>query len=289
MNDDLEQRLEAMKQEIDALQIAVIGGSKPWYRNVATLLSIIALAFSFGTTYVSYRRTIVQDIQNTRQELRGLLQRLAALPRENLEAGKKYSDDPGSRGLVSGFLNQENALLARNAAELAKKLSDKWVSATEYYSIAVALQSSYDLAAANEFLDNALKANPDFNTEISCLRMVAGMKFTQGQPEAGRVEYQKALGIFSKYPQYDPYTRATTNVWTELNWAFSEGANNGFSLANQHVDNAEGIVAPLPRSPGVDMLKSQVAQARSQIYSGNPIPNTLPGPQISVAPPAPPK
>ena len=190
-----------MKREIDALQIAITGQSKPWYRNVATLLSIIALAFSFGTTYVSYQRTIVQDIQNTRQELRGLLQRLAALPKENVEASKKYSDDPAAKGLIGGFINQENALLGRNAAELAKKLPAKWVSATESYSIAVALQSSYDLTAANEFLINAIKANPDFNTEISSLRMMAGMKFLQGQPDAGRVEYQKALDIFAKYPQ----------------------------------------------------------------------------------------
>ncbi len=41
-------------------------------------------------------------------------------------------------------------------------------------------------------------------------------------------------------------------------------------------ENAENIVAPMPRSPGVDQLKSQIAQARSQIFGGampsNPIP-----------------
>jgi tetratricopeptide (TPR) repeat protein len=202
-----------------------------------------------------------------------------------VEAAKKYSDDPASRNLVGGFINQENALLARNAAELAKKLPTKSVSATEYYGIAVALQAAYDLIGANEFLNYAIKADPDFNTEIASLRMMANMKFMQGRPEAGRVEYQRALDIFSKYQQFDPFTRASTNVSTELSWAFSEANINALSLASQHVESAEAILAPLPRSPGADMLKSQVSQARAQINTGKPIPSTVSGSQLGVAPP----
>jgi len=63
MNEDLEQRVDLMKREIDALQIAVTGQSKPWYKNVSTLLSVTALLFSFGTTFVSYHRANIQDIQ----------------------------------------------------------------------------------------------------------------------------------------------------------------------------------------------------------------------------------
>jgi len=114
---------------------------------------------------------------------------------------------------------------------------------------------------------------------------MANMKFIQGRPEAGRVEYQRALDIFSKYPQFDPFTRASTNVLTELSWAFSEANINAFSLASQHVESAETILGTLPRSPGADMLKSQVSQARSQLDSGKPIPNTVPGSQLGVAPP----
>ena len=94
MSEDLEQRVETLRREVDALQLAIIGQSKPWYRDVSTLLSIIALLFSFGTTYVSDRRVAAQDIQSTRQELRGLLQRLAALPKENVDMTKKYQGDP---------------------------------------------------------------------------------------------------------------------------------------------------------------------------------------------------
>jgi tetratricopeptide (TPR) repeat protein len=282
MNEDLEKRVEVMKQEIDALQIAAAEKSRPWYQNVPILLSVIALLFSFGTTFVSYHRTNIQDIQSRRAELRALLQRLAALPRENVEVGVKYAADPGSKDMISGFINQENTLLARNAAELANRLPAKAISATEYYAIAVALQAAYDLTGANEFLQYAVKSNPDFNIEISCLRMMASSKFTQGRPDAGRVDYQRALDIFSKYPQYDPYTQASTNVYTELSWAYSEAANNRFDLASQHVESAEKILAPWPRSPGVDALKARVSQARSNISMGSPPSNLVPGLQMTV-------
>lgn len=289
MNEDLENRFELMKREVDALQIAITGQSKPWYKNVATLLSVIALLFSFGTTYVSSRRIAAQDIQSARQELRGLLQRLAALPKENVDAGIKYVEDPASRALVSGFINQENSLLTRNAAELARKLSAKSVSATEYYAIALALQNAYDLTGAQEFLNYSINAAPDFNTEIGALRMMAGMRFIQGSPEAGRVEYQKALNIFSKYPQYDPFTKISTNVWTELAWAFSEANNNSFSVASQHIENAEGLLVALPNGPGVSMLRAQVSQARSQFSSGKPLTNPVVGSQLDVTPSSSPK
>src|SRR2546426_3294976 len=96
MSEELEQKVDLMKREIDALQIAITGQTNPWYKNISTILSVVALLFSFGTTYVSYHRTSVQDIQSRRQELRGLLQRLAALPKENVDIQKKYANDPAS-------------------------------------------------------------------------------------------------------------------------------------------------------------------------------------------------
>jgi hypothetical protein len=284
MNEKLEEKVDLMKREIDALQIAISGKTKPWYQNISTWLSAIALLFSFGTTYVSYRRTVDQDIQSSRQELRGLLQRLAALPKENVDIRKKYADDPGSINLVGGFINQENALLARQAAELAKRLPGNLVSGTEYYAIAVSLQNSYDLSGADEFLKYSAQAAKDFNTEIAALRTTANLQFVQGRPEAGRVEYQRALNIFSKYPGYDHFTKTSTNIWTELAWAFSETGVGSLALAHQHVDNAKALANGLPHSPGAEMLKAQVSQAAVQFASGQPIVPPVAGSQLGVAP-----
>jgi hypothetical protein len=284
MTELLEQKIDLMKREIDELQIASAVRSKPWYKNASTMISVTALLFSFSTTYVSYSRAAAQDVHSTRQELRSLLQRLAALPKENVEIAKKYADDPAAMNMVSGFINQENSLLARQAAELARRLPENTVSGAEYYSVAMALQNAYDLAAASEFLGYAISATTDFNTEIAALRMSANLQFIQGHPEAGRVEYQRALGIFSKYPGYDPFTRVSTNVWTELGWAIAE-ATSGSPLVRHHVENAELLLNGLPRSPGADMLRAQISQAKNNFAAGIPAPSPAVNSPLGIAPP----
>lgn len=269
MNEDIERRLEEMKGDIEALQGAKKDVPKPWYKTIPTVISMTALLFSFGTTYVSNRRIAAQDIQSRRQELRSLLQRLSVLPKEMAEVGKKYQDDAGSAAFVSGYINQENALLARNAAEIAKKLPQDAVSATDFYAIAVALQNSYDLMGAQEFLGYSIATSPDFNTEIAALRVRANLKYLLGDADAGRLEFQRALEIFSKHPQYDPYTRTSTNVQTEVSWAISEANINSFAVALQHLGNAEKLVAALPNSPGAQNLLAQVNQAKFRISGGS--------------------
>jgi hypothetical protein len=270
MSENLEQKIELMKREVDAIQIAIMGQKAPWYRNISTILSIVALCFSFGTTFVSYIRTEKQDIQNTRQELRGLLQRLAVLPKEYVEIEKKYASDQAAMQVIGGLINQESTLLVRQAAELAKKLPKNLVSSTEYYSIAVALQSSYDLVGAAEFLKYTIEAAKDFNTEIAAIRMTAAMHYQRGKPEAGRVEYQRALDIFAKYPEFDPFTRASTNISTELAWTGSEANIGAMNLANLHIESGKSIVNGLPASPGTNNLRAQIAQTEAFLAAGRP-------------------
>lgn len=283
MSEDLEQTVALMKREIDSLQIAISSSAKPWYKSIPTLVSATALLFSFGTTYVSYQRTAAQDIQNTRQELRGLLLRLAALPKEDAESKKKYGDDPATMSLVGGFINQETSLLARQAAELVRRLPDHLVTGVEHYAIAIALQNSYDLAGAETFLKASARSATDFSTEIAALRLMGNLKFIQGQPEAGRVEYQRALNIFSRYPGYDAFVRASTNVWTELAWAYSEAGAGALDIARQHLTSARALIAPLAPSPGAEMLKAQLAQADQLFASNEPIVTPLPAGPLGVA------
>jgi hypothetical protein len=276
---NLDETLESMKKEIDALQIASAERLKPWYRNMSLLVAVIALLFSFGTTYVSYRKSAAQDIQARRQELRGLLTRLAAIPRENVDYSKRYVGDPAAASTIGGYLNQENTLLSRQAAEIAKKLPADDISAIEYFAVASALENAYDLTGTGEFLNYAIQTSKDFNTEISALRAIANLQFIQGHREAGRVSYQKSLDIFSKYPGYDDYTKTSTNIWTELYWANSEGGAGSIPLAMQHVSNAESLTTGLMASPGADSLKAQISQAKEMfIRSAANIPGMTPKP-----------
>lgn len=288
MRDDrLERRVDLMKREIDGMQVAMMSANRPWFRSASTIIAVLALMFSFGTTYVSYKRADALEIQSARQELRGLLQRLAALPKENLEAARKYASDPAAALLVGGFINQENAMLSRQASEIARRLPNEIVSPTEYYAVAIALQNAYELSGAREFLRMSLaaaEARSDFNSEIGALRMLAGLNFITGNPEEGRVEYQRARGIFTRYPHFDQYTKVSTNVWTELSWASSEAIARSPMLVNQHLESASGLLADLAPSPGLDALRAQVDQAKNQFKAMGQVANPSGQPSLLLTP-----
>lgn len=270
-NQDLALEIGRMRDEIDALQVALMKRQDPWFKNVSVVVSVLALLFSFGTTYVSYNRTNAQDIQSLRSELRGVLQRLASLPKENFEMAKKYQDDPDGSGLLSSLTAQENSLLVRQAAEMARKLPVGQVSAIEYFSIASALRDSYDIDGAMEFQRLAFKSSTAFADSLAATRMLADLLFLQGQPEAGRMEYQRALNIFSRYKGYHDYVQKSTHIMTELNWASSEAQSGFFDLANQHIASAELLVSALPPGPGSDQLRKQIDQRKRLINRAHPL------------------
>jgi tetratricopeptide (TPR) repeat protein len=262
--------ISLLKKEVDTLQIAMQEQRKPWFKNISTLISIIALFFSFGTTFVSYQRIQNQDIQNARAELRNLLQRIVSFPRENIEITKKYEKiDPNAMAIIGSSINQENTLLARQATEIANKIPSKYISATEYYSIGLALQNAYNLEGAKEFITKAINVSTDMNDRVGALRARANVLFLSGQPDAGRVDYQKALNIFNDFNSitYNDYIKKSTHIWTELAWAYSEANIRSINVALQHVQNAENLLSGLNATPesGIQQLKNQINQARTTI------------------------
>src|SRR5262245_15550532 len=117
--DDLAESIRVMKDEVRVLQVTTRSQKATWYKNISTWISILALLLSFGVAYFSYLRAKAQDIQNTRVELRTLLQRLSALSKEYFEVPYKYQHDPNAIGSVQSSIAQESAVLSRHAAELA--------------------------------------------------------------------------------------------------------------------------------------------------------------------------
>ena len=230
----------------------------------STTISLIALLVSSGTTFVTYIRTYKQDIQENRRELRTLLERLIAIPREKIEFTKRYAGDRDALFAFDQICNQENTLLSRQAAEVARRLKSKYVSATEYLSIGFALQRAYNLQGAKEFLELASASAADFNDKIAAVRTLAYVYFLMGKPEDGRAKYREAVQIFSEYQGYDQYTQFTTNIQTELNWSNAEASVNYRPAAIEHLDRAEELVNSMPAGFDNDGWRAQVAQARRQ-------------------------
>ena len=59
-----------------------------------------------------------------------------------------------------------------------------------------------------------------------------------GKPNDGRQQYQQELDIFFKYRNVDDFTKATTNIHTELQWAYSEENSGDIGLSEPHIVNA---------------------------------------------------
>ncbi len=233
-------------------------------QQITTIIAIAGFLFSFSTTIAAILRTRKQDIQTSRKELRELLERLIAIPREKIDATKKYMGDEAALFAFDQICNQENTLLSRQAAEVAKRLGSKYVSATEYLSIGYALQRAYNLQGAREFLELASNSATDFNDKIAAIRTLGYIYYTLGKPEDGRARFHEASQIFNNYPAYDQFTKVSTNIQTQLNWSFAEASVHSMSAAAEHLDQAEAFVHDLPYSPGTEGWKMQVAQARQQ-------------------------
>ena len=260
---EIKNQYRLLKKEVDALQISLMSSNTPWYKNIPVIVSVLALMFSFGTTFVSHKRIVAQDVQAQKTELRSMLQQLAVLPSKNFELTKKYSDDPRAIAFIGGQLNQENALIAFQAAELIRKLPSNKVAAIEVYSVALALQNSYEIQKANELYHLSYDLAEDMNTAVAAKRGIANSLFQLGQPEAGRVQFQEALNIFSRYKDHNSFIQKSTHITTLLNWSGAEAGVGYVEKSKQKIEEAREIADSLPPGQVTNQLKGQIAQAQT--------------------------
>jgi len=262
---DLVQKIEVMKEEIDALQISFMKEKTPWYKNVSTLIAMLALIFSFGTTFISYLHIREQDIQNSKSELRSMLQRLTSLPKENFEIQKKFMDDPVGTGLLGGYINQENTILSRQTLDLIKSLPQDRITAIEFFSTAQALMNAYDIINALECYQKSVEVSNDFNTELAARRGYANLLLYTRKLEEGRQQYESAINIFSRYKGYNRIIQIASNLETELLWAQSEANNNFKDKARIHVEKASGYLKDLPENQLKEGLKRKINQVAENL------------------------
>jgi tetratricopeptide (TPR) repeat protein len=254
----LRQSIEIMQGRIDELQTS-INVKRPWYTKLSTITSALALLFSFGTTYVSYKRVEAQDIQNSRTELRGVLQRLSTLPRDDYEIKKKYANDPASSVFLSSLFNQENSFLAQQAAEIADRIPD-YITASEYYAIQTGLINSAKQDQAVKYLEKAIEKARNPNDELAALRTKASLFFLNGHAAEGREIFARALAVFEKYPGFNDSYQKSVHVQTELIWHTAELRAGFHQNARARLDEAKKIALAVDSGPFREQLLKQVTQ-----------------------------
>ena len=257
-----EEQLDSIKKEVDALQIEIMQ-PKTWYRDAPTIISLLAVVFSLSTALASYWQVENQNRLSARSELRGLIQRLTSMPKEQAELYKAYSTDAATLGNLTSNWNTEYVLLASQAKELADRIPND-ISAPEYYAIVQALinnqQGGSD--AIPILVDAGLKVSRDINTELALTRSKANYKFMVGDIEAGRETYQRAIDLVDKYDTSSDLARSH-HAHTRMVWANSEYMSGNCDRAKKISDEAINEISDIPSNPFIDSLKGQINSAKA--------------------------
>jgi len=260
----LQSELSNVQRDLEAIKIAGAFSAQKWFQNPSVLISLLALLFSFGTTGVSFYRINQQFVHDARTELRGLIQRLNQLPRENLEYYKKYADDPQAQTSMSSFVNAENALVAKQAAEVIERIPGD-VGATEYSLVAYALNNSALVDKAIKLFEQGLLVSNDVNDEAALLRSYGATLINTGNIAKGRDQFKKALEVFQKYTPMNQGYVEFTHFYTELNWGNAELSVRQCSEAKRHLESAEHHLTALPPGPVTESYKGELNLLRQQI------------------------
>ena len=257
--DDVGAQMALMKREIDALQRSAMKQQRRWYQVPSIIIAFAALLFSFGTTAVSYYRTGQQDIHNARLELRSLIQRLYALPLEDIRIAATYSNNPRAVAQISSTLNQENILIAQRAVEVIDSIPDA-VSSVEYVTVATALAMSGISERAAEFMKCAIEKASSTGTLASARMSYGSYLFSTGEIVAARVEMQKALAVLDEHANPNTYFQKAMEIHIELRWATLERLTGDEIEAQRHLRKANAEVLKLTPAPYTEKLKAQIRQ-----------------------------
>ena len=256
---ELGERVTDLRNDVDQLMLAAAKPGPQWYRQVPVLISIIALLLSTATSYYSFILTDRQSDLGSRAELGQLVQRLIALPKENTDLAAKYAKDPGRAANVSALINEENLVLAQQAADVIGRIPHL-ASAAEYLTVAHALERSENFSRSLELIDRGLQIDADPTTREGLLRLKGRAHFNSGDVALGREALTAALGV---WPDEPVWQQARGNAFTELLWSSLEERAGQCREAHIHLSRAGAQAQRLdPRSEiGSQVDRSVAASA----------------------------
>ena len=219
----------------------------PWYREASILISIVALLVSGAASYYTSAQSARQYEFGARAELGQLVQRLSALPKENTDLLAQYADRPETSAALSGLINQENLVLAHQAADVIEQIPDR-VSAVECLAVANALATSEQFPRSLGLIDRGLGSADDPTTREALLRLEGRVHFDTGELWRGRAALQEALEVWRGRPVWE---QARGYALTELLWSSLEQAAGECEEAAAHLARAREQAARLDPATGV--------------------------------------
>lgn len=235
-----------------ALERASAGRDTPWYRQASVLIAVLALAFSITATWLGEVRAGERDEAAARVELSQLIQRLAALPRENVELQAAYADDAAVLNSLGGMITTEHTVLARQAYDVIQRV-DEHVTGAEYFAVAQALFQTGNYVAADALLDDGIAIETDPFSLAALWRMEGQVAFTTGEVDRARSAMANALEVFAAQP---PSIAASADAFTETLWAEAEQVAGECDAAADHLELARRHLSGLLEAPYTAALRT---------------------------------
>jgi tetratricopeptide (TPR) repeat protein len=260
------ERVNMLDKQVADLQMDQVRAGKPWYRQMAVMISLGALLFTIAATLFNYVQAKQNNDHNARVELRDLTQRLSQIPIDNINASRTYTNS-FQLSQVSGLLQEENALLAKQAEEVMNEIPDS-VSSSEYLLVANALVFSNLNDDAVNMVNKAIGVIKDAYDGATVYRFKGQLLFSTGDLSGGRQAFQQALDIFERYPTKNAYFQTITTVQNEYWWASAEYGAGQCAEAKKHIDHATQLLSSL--SPQMQQQGS-TKQLTAQVQQLNPI------------------
>jgi hypothetical protein len=269
--------------EIDALQLQAAIGNRPWYRSIETLVAVFALLLSLTTTVVSgywarsqneiaEQRLRQQEIQESRRELRGLLQALSDLDRERNEI-LAQQDDPMIASYFDSSYAAETSLLANQAYDVITGIPDH-VSSSEYAQLGLRLMTISDFPRAEPMFDRAVATATNVYDYIGAARSYGQLLYQLDKPDAGRQRFEQALAVWDIFPSESAVLMAFISFGTELAWASTLLTTGYCDEVPEHMDKARGHLNALPAVIRGGYQRQYTAQALQVV---NCVPNEVAG------------
>lgn len=247
----------ALRAELDTLKqkVAVLA-DEAWYKKPTVLISIVALLFSFSTTIFAAYNNHQEDVRANRRDVRGILQRLSKLPIENYELLQK-NKGAGQGEALAGMLNQENVLLATQAADAIERHPDAFTS-VEYFAVALSLAASNITGRVPAMYQRALATATSSNDFNSAARAYGGYLYAKGETHEGKRLFAEAMGVWARFPERNAYIVNSVDLVTLMYWSQAELGAGNRDAARARIAEARQRLALLAPGPYTESLRTQL-------------------------------
>lgn len=231
---------------------------KPWWKNITTLIAVLAFVLSGFSTWETVRYNTSQSRTADRQNLVTLVDQLAQEPQNYAQVAASYKSQPGLQSNLLSSLLTSKAIQAEEAGQIIDSLHGN-VSSSAAREVASSFLDLGALKPALHYTTIALARAPDADLKADALRQRAKIEFSSRQLAQGVADYREAYVTVSVPAGYTPFNVDENHVFTDT-YAFSLELNAGRCPQAIALYNAAVRLTPRVRSNSSTYQSDQVRE-----------------------------